>query len=53
MAIPPSPIPPQMIMGIDKLVYAAQWQASVTLASAIIAASGRPYSIAQALEVVR
>ena len=57
MAIPESPIPPQMIAEIPKqlqmLVMAQRGTEAATLAAAVIAAMGRPISIAEALEIHR
>jgi hypothetical protein len=55
MAIPESPIPPAALMHLQQdmlhLRETLKSQAAATLASAIIAASGRPHSIEQALAV--
>lgn len=50
--IPPAPIT-QLIPELDKLISSTRWQAAATLASSIIAASGKPYSIAQAMEITK
>jgi len=57
MAVPESPIPPttltQWSISLAQLTEATKQQAVATLASAIIAASGRPHSIQQALDIAR
>lgn len=47
-----TPIPPGAA-AVWKLTEASKWQTAATLASSIILASGRPYSIQQALDIVR
>jgi hypothetical protein len=57
MSVTESPVPPQFLSqfvgGLGHLITAAQWQASITLASAIVTASGRPHSIEQALDIAK
>jgi hypothetical protein len=42
---------PQMLTALAQLTEATKQQAIATMASAIIGASGRPWSIAQAMEL--
>ena len=55
MAIPESPITPQVVAEVPKqlqmLVTAQRGTEAATLAAAVIAAMGRPVSISEALEV--
>jgi hypothetical protein len=53
MAVPESPIPTTVITQFAQLTAATRQQNAVTLAAAIITASGRPHSIEQALEIQR
>jgi hypothetical protein len=46
-------VPPPPSLVIAQLSEAVKWQCVATLASAIITASGRPYSIEQALEIAQ
>lgn len=57
MATPDSSLPPAAgltpaTLMLARLTDALKWQTAATVASAIITASGRPYSIAEALEIV-
>jgi hypothetical protein len=55
MAFPESPPRPAISPGalaLAQFTEATKWQTAATLASAIVTASGRPYSIEQALEIV-
>jgi hypothetical protein len=56
MSAPGSPPPPSISprgIVIAQMTEAVKWQTVTILASAIITASGRPYSIEQALEIVQ
>lgn len=57
MAIPESPIPPAALLQFQQqmlhLIEATKAQVAATLASGIIAASGKPHSIQQAMDIVR
>ncbi len=48
----PTAIPPGAL-ALSQLTEATKWQTAATLASSIIAASGRAHSIQQALEITR
>ncbi len=55
MAIPESPIPPQMVAEIPRqlqmLVTAQRGTEAATLTAAVVAAMGRPVSISEVLEI--
>ena len=44
---------PAGYIAMGKMAEATKWHAAATLASSIVAASGRPHSIQQALEITR
>lgn len=55
MAASQAPPPPENLWAHTsvQMVEAVKWQTAATLASAIISASGRPYSINEALEILQ
>jgi hypothetical protein len=50
MAVSESPVPP-MLQGLTRTANASRSAAAAALAGGIIAASGRPHSIAEAIEL--
>jgi hypothetical protein len=51
-SLPPPPGLSPAALVLARLTDALKWQTAATLAAAIITASGRPYSVAEALEVL-